>query len=110
MTQDDIRRLICELPEATEQAHHDHPDFRVRNKIFATFFKGKANLRLSSAEAHALVNTEPEVYALVSDRDPIAWVGVNLGAANAADVRELLEDAWRLRAPAELQTRVDPGC
>jgi hypothetical protein len=107
MTQDDVRALIAQLPETAEQSHHDHPDFRVRGKIFATFFKGKANLRLPSAAAHALVATEPHVYALVSDRDPIAWVGVTLDAASPTDLRELLEEAWRLRAPAHLQLALD---
>jgi hypothetical protein len=35
MTVDDFCRLALALPEATEAAHMAHPDFRVRNKIFA---------------------------------------------------------------------------
>ena len=31
-----FRRLALGLPEATEGAHMGHPDFRVRNKIFAS--------------------------------------------------------------------------
>jgi len=30
--------LALALPEATEAAHMAHPDFRVRNKIFATLW------------------------------------------------------------------------
>ncbi len=36
MTADEFRKLALELPEASESAHMDHPDFRVRDKIFAT--------------------------------------------------------------------------
>ncbi len=36
MTADEFRKLALALPEATESAHMSHPDFRVRNKIFAT--------------------------------------------------------------------------
>jgi hypothetical protein len=109
MTEDDFRRLVRELPEAVESAHHDHPDFRVRNKMFATLWpkRNRANVRLSAAEAHALVSTEPHIYTLVSDREPIAWVGISLAAAKPADVAELLEEAWRLRAPAELISELD---
>ena len=32
----DFRRTALRLPEATEGAHMGHPDFRVRNKIFAS--------------------------------------------------------------------------
>jgi hypothetical protein len=31
-----FRRLALSLPEAAEGAHMGHPDFRVRNKIFAS--------------------------------------------------------------------------
>ena len=36
MTADDFRQIALGLPEASESAHMDHPDFRVRGKIFAT--------------------------------------------------------------------------
>jgi len=36
VTADDFRRIALELPEASENAHMGHPDFRVRGKIFAT--------------------------------------------------------------------------
>ena len=36
MTADEFRKLALALPEAAESAHMSHPDFRVRNKIFAT--------------------------------------------------------------------------
>ena len=103
MTQDDVRKLVSELPEVVESAHHSHPDFRVRRKIFATLWKEeRANVRLSSAEAHALAATEPAVYTIVSDREPFGWVGIELARAKPDDVRELLESAWRLVAPEEL--------
>ena len=36
MTTEGFRRLALSFPEATEEAHMGHPDFRVRGKIFAT--------------------------------------------------------------------------
>jgi hypothetical protein len=36
MTPDAVRALVAKLPDTAEGAHHGHPDFRVRNKIFAT--------------------------------------------------------------------------
>jgi hypothetical protein len=36
MTAQDFRRIALSLPEATENSHMDHPDFRVGGKIFAT--------------------------------------------------------------------------
>ena len=36
MTQAEFRRLALSFPETEEKQHMDHPDFRVRGKIFAT--------------------------------------------------------------------------
>jgi hypothetical protein len=36
VTVDAFRRLALSQPEAAEQAHMGHPDFRVGGKIFAT--------------------------------------------------------------------------
>lgn len=38
MTDEDFRRLVLSMPEATEGSHMGHPDFRVKDKIFATLF------------------------------------------------------------------------
>ena len=36
MRADDFRRIVLGLPGAVEGAHMGHPDFRVKNRIFAT--------------------------------------------------------------------------
>jgi hypothetical protein len=34
MTANDFRKVALSFPEAIESEHMDHPDFRVREKIF----------------------------------------------------------------------------
>jgi hypothetical protein len=104
MDAQDVRRMVAELPEAQEGAHHGHPDFRVRKKIFATLSEkeDRAAVRITAAEARALASAEPTTYRLVSDREPIGWISVPLDVADPEILRGLLEEAWRLRAPAEL--------
>ena len=36
MTSADFRRIALGLPQATQGAHMGHPDFRVKNRMFAT--------------------------------------------------------------------------
>ena len=36
MTAQNFRRIALSLPDATENSHMDHPDFRVGGKIFAS--------------------------------------------------------------------------
>ncbi len=107
MKADSVRGLVARLPEAEEGAHHGHPDFRVRNRIFATLgpAEDRSALRLPYDEARALTSTEPDTYTLVSDREPFAWVSVQLGRVALEDFRDLLEEAWRWRAPTDVVAR-----
>ena len=94
-----LRELVSALPNTAEGAHHGHPDFRVKKKIFATLseHEDRAALRLTHIEARALAERSPDMYRLVSDREPIGWVSVLLDKADDAELGDLLEEAWRLR-------------
>ncbi len=47
-----FRKLALSLPEAVEKGHMGHPDFRVRNKIFATLQPDK-HLAVMPGVSHA---------------------------------------------------------
>jgi hypothetical protein len=104
-----VRQLALSLPEVTEEPHFDMSSFRVRGKIFATVPADDAHL-------HVFVD-EPEVDACVAEDpgafEPLLWGakvrGVRVSLAAAPDVRvaELLEDAWRRKAPARLRATRD---
>jgi len=95
-----VREIIAGLAESEEGAHHGHPDFRVRSKIFATLSEreDRVALRITQLEARALVERSPEIYRLVSDREPVAWVSAPLARADETEISDLLEEAWQLRA------------
>ena len=95
-----VRELVSALADSVEGAHHGHPDFRVRKKIFATLseHEDRAALRLTHLEARALAERSPQVFRLVSDREPIGWVSVLLAQADETELADLLEEAWSLRA------------
>ncbi len=94
-----VRELVAGLPGVVESAHHRHPDFRVHKKIFATLSEAedRAALRLTQVEARALASSQPEVFRLVSDREPYAYVSVLLEAVAEDEFADLIEQAWRLR-------------
>jgi len=98
-----VRAMALRLPESTEEDHHGMASFRVRHRIFATV-PDAAHVRIMVAE--------PEVLAACAEApgscEPLYWgarlagVVVTVRAAPAPLVAELLEDAWRRRAPAAL--------
>src|SRR5439155_3275184 len=64
MTADEFRSMALGLPEAVEQAHMDHPDFRVRGKIFATLGPDEAwgMVKLTPDQQQELVRRHPKVF------------------------------------------------
>lgn len=95
------RALARALPEAREGEHMGHPDFRVRNKIFATLSPDGRwmNLRTTPVNLDALTRSDPETYRDVWGG---RWLGVELGRVQRSGLRALLADAWALAAPKAL--------
>ncbi len=106
MTPDAFRRLALCLPEAVEQEHMGHPDFRVGGKIFAS---------LGPRGDWGMVKLTPEQQATFVRQDPGTFVPfggawgrrgctkVLLASASPGPVRHALHEAWRNLAPQRLR-------
>ena len=89
----------------------DHPDFRVRGKIFATLgypAGGWGLVKLTPEQQQLLVDTNPAVFVPAKG----AWglrgaTSIQLRAASKTVVREALAAAWRNVAPESLARQVD---
>jgi hypothetical protein len=106
MTIEEFRKLALSLPEASEMSHMDHPDFRVRNKIFATLDypeRGWGMVKVTLNQQKVLVREDPEAYVPVKG----GWgkrgaTVVLLRAAKKATVLKALTAAWCNTAPKTL--------
>jgi hypothetical protein len=104
-----VRALALGLPGTTEEPHFDMVSFRVRGKIFATVPADEQHLHVfvDEAETRACVAENPAAF------DELIWgskprgVRVILPAAAPDRVAELLEEAWRRKAPARLIAELD---
>ena len=109
MTETQFRKLALSFPEATESAHHGHPDFRVGGKIFATLGYPDAScgvVMLDPDEQKFFVKLDGTAFTPVAG----AWgkkgsTIVHLRPARSALVRDSIEAAWRRRAPKRLLKR-----
>ena len=105
MKADEFRELALALPETSEGAHMDHPDFRVGGKIFATLGADGTwgMVKLTPAQQADFVRARPEVFERVNG----AWgargaTKVRLSSASPAAARRALVAAWRNTAPKRL--------
>lgn len=100
-----LRTLALALPEATEEAHMGHPDFRVRGKIFATARTDDARgvLKLPPEIAETMIATHPEVFSPTPGAwGRRGWTYVQTDVADGPLLRDLVALAWRQVAPKRL--------
>jgi hypothetical protein len=99
MTEDDFRSAALSLADAVEASHMNHPDFRVKGKIFASLGypeAGWAMVKLTPAQQRDFVRAHPDAFVTVKG----GWgrqgaTNVHLRAANKPVVKEALALAWR---------------
>ena len=109
MTAEEVARLALALPEANEEPHFDMTSFRVRGKIFATVPPDGEHVHVFVApdDVPAEVAADPAAVEELLWGSKLAGVRVRLGVAQQEQVAELLEDAWRRKAPKKVVAAFD---
>jgi hypothetical protein len=104
VTFDDVRRLAMEFPEATEEPHFEMTSFRIKGRIFATAPAGGEFLHIfvDENEVRASVAADPETFSELWWGKRLSGLRVTVASADAADVKELLTEAWLRKAPKKM--------
>jgi hypothetical protein len=110
MTGNQFRRLALGLPEATEESHMGHPDFRVGGKIFATLGPEEdwGMVKLTPEQQTSFMAAAPDAFAPATG----AWgrrgcTIIQLRQAKASSVEPALIAAWRNTASTKLVKEYD---
>ncbi len=102
----EIRRYAMALPEVSEAQHFKLPAFKVREKVFVVIQKGSTHAIVSVDETQAkeAAASEPQAYEVLRRSSGRIFVGVRVDLAKASGARfkELVEQAWRHKAPRSL--------
>ncbi len=118
---EDVRHLALAFPDVTE-IDSDGFDFRVADKGFVWSYPerrpGKPRLIRTDiavlyvgdeAEKQALLLGEPDAFFTAPEYDGLPLVMLRLAEVNVERLRELVTDAWRMRAPGALVRGHDDG-
>jgi hypothetical protein len=102
LTHAQVRKLALALPEVTEADHHGRNSYRLGKSVLATVPDGEGlNVMVGESEARAAAADSPACSLLWWGKQ-LSGVRVELAAADETFTRDLLEEAWRRRAPARL--------
>jgi hypothetical protein len=109
MTFEEVRAIALGLPGTAEVASRGTHSFTVRKTLFLRLMEDGETLllRTDAYERDHLLATAPAVFHVTSEIREHPWVLVRLAAADPAQLRGLVQDAWRRRAPRRLVERFD---
>lgn len=95
MTEDEVRKTLLSFGGVTEGSHHGHPDFRVRNKIFATLWPGqsRAVLRLPLELSEGLCSAHPLRHKVVMRSGKWGWLETSLESIEVVEFSDLAATA-----------------
>jgi hypothetical protein len=112
VTEDDVRRIALSLPATTEKPSYGTPGFRVKDKLFARIRdEGEEGDVLvvwvaDEGEKQGLVASEPDKFFTTPHYDGHPIVLVRFGGVDIEELKELLTESWRLRAPKKVLTQL----
>ena len=118
---DDVRRVALTLPHVVENPSAGF-DFRVADKGFVWSYPERRPgmprvIRTDVAvlfvgdegEKQALLLGEPDLFFTAPGYESVPLVMLRLEQVGVERLRELVTDAWRMRAPDELLCDLDPA-
>ena len=110
MTANEFREIALSFPETEERSHMNHPDFRVRGKIFATLGPDLTwgMTKLTPEQQQVYLRNERTSFKPAAG----AWgrsgaTIITLASADEDAVRQALGRAWRNTAPKKLVEQRD---
>lgn len=104
MTQDEATALILSLPETVALSHFDHPDFRVRNKIFVSQSKpGVLVFKFTREQQEMLTETAGEIFSPIPNKwGQQGWTNALVERLDEPTALSALWMAWANVAPKTL--------
>ena len=111
-TEEDVRRFALNLPETTEKPAWGMPTFRVKDKIFASIGdeEGVLGFAIDKTERAGLIASDPKTYFVKAGHDDnYNFARARLERLDAAELAEVLTDAWGFKAGSRLREELQRG-
>jgi hypothetical protein len=109
ITWDTVRDIVKAFPGSEESTSYGTPAFKVRGKLFVRLHQEGDSLvvRIDEKERAMRMQADPKAFYITDHYLPYPWMLVLLSAVRRDDLADLLEESWRLRAPAGLLAQFD---
>ncbi|HET6567282.1 MAG TPA: MmcQ/YjbR family DNA-binding protein [Rhodothermales bacterium] len=104
-----VRTLILSFPGMEEGTSYGTPGFRTGGKLLVRMHQdGEALVvRVDPSERETLMEGDPVTFYITDHYRNHPWVLVCLSTVSPAELRDLIEKAWRKAAPKRLVAAFD---
>jgi hypothetical protein len=101
LTFEDVRSIALSLPKVDEATSYGTPAFKVKGKLLARLHQDGESLvvKIDPTERAMRMKVDPASFYITDHYLNYPWILVRIARVDPDDLRELLEDAWRLTAP-----------
>ncbi|MGO9913514.1 MAG: MmcQ/YjbR family DNA-binding protein [Isosphaeraceae bacterium] len=110
VTYETVREIARAFPGAVEGTSYGTPAFHVGKKLFVRKHQDGESLvvKIDFEQRKMRINADPDTFFITDHYLNYPWVLVRLATVEPDDLRELLQDAWQLSAPARLRDSSAP--
>ena len=111
ITWETVREVASTLPGTKEGTSYGTPAFRVGKMLLVRLHDSGESLviKIDPDERAMRMKAEPETYFITEHYRNYPYLLVRLSTVSRDDLRELLEDSWRLSAPRRLLAEYEKG-
>ena len=105
----DVRRIAAALPRSDEVVVRDQIKFRIGQIVYLAFSRDETVMGFAfpKEDRDGLIASEPDKFMLPRQSDMrYNWVHVRLDAIDAAELREIVVEAWRMCVPKSVAATV----
>jgi hypothetical protein len=104
VTFDTVREIARGLPGTVEGISYGTPAFRVGKSLFVRQHQDGESLvvKIDFDQRAMRMRADPETFHITDHYLNYPWILVRLSTVDPDDLRDLLEEAWRLSAPKRL--------
>ena len=104
-----VRQIALALPGVEEGLSYGTPGFRVRAKFLARMWEDGQVLvvRCGDTERDLRMQADPETFFITDHYRGYPTVLIRLSRVTPAELREVLQEAWRRQAPKRLVQQHD---
>ena len=104
-----VRHLFLSLPGVEEGLSYGTPGFRVKGKFMARFWEDGETVvvKCGHSESEFWMQSNPETFFTTDHYRGYPTVLIRIASVSEEDLREVIEQAWRLHAPKKLIAEYD---